>query len=109
MEYLAAASADILTREQATPAAALMQPPLDIPSSNWTAQIHPLHEKVCAEVDDYFLEHWPFPDEKARRKFVGAGFSRVTCLYFPKALERRIHYACRLLTLLFLVDGKKFS
>jgi hypothetical protein len=79
---------------------------IKIPSSDWTAQIHPLHEKVIAEVDGYFLQNWDFPNEKARRKFVAAGFSRVTCLYFPKALDDRIHYACRLLTLLFLIDGK---
>ncbi|KAI0893383.1 Aristolochene synthase in complex with 12,13-Difluorofarnesyl diphosphate [Annulohypoxylon nitens] len=77
---------------------------IHIPSSEWTAQIHPLHEKIIAEVDGYFLQYWPFPDAKARKKFVAAGFSRVTCLYFPKALDDRIHYACRLLTLLFLID-----
>lgn len=76
------------------------------PPSDLTAEIHPLHEQVIAEVDGYFLENWPFPSAKARKKFVAAGFSRVTCLYFPKALDDRIHYACRLLTLLFLVDGK---
>ncbi|KAI1325881.1 Aristolochene synthase in complex with 12,13-Difluorofarnesyl diphosphate [Xylariaceae sp. FL0255] len=75
-----------------------------IPLSTWTASIHPLHERVVKEVDGYFLQHWPFPDEKARKKFIAAGFSRVTCFYFPKALDDRIHFACRLLTLLFLID-----
>ncbi|KAI0883022.1 Aristolochene synthase in complex with 12,13-Difluorofarnesyl diphosphate [Annulohypoxylon maeteangense] len=93
-----------ITQEQAKPAASLTRRGIHVPSSDWTAQIHPLHEKVIAEVDGYFLQHWPFPNGKARRKFVAAGFSRVTCLYFPKALDDRIHYACRLLTLLFLVD-----
>ncbi|KAI0146312.1 Aristolochene synthase in complex with 12,13-Difluorofarnesyl diphosphate [Xylariaceae sp. FL1272] len=74
------------------------------PPSSWEASIHPLHEQIVREVDDYFLQHWPFPDEKARKKFVAAGFSRVTCFYFPKALDNRIHFACRLLTLLFLID-----
>lgn len=63
-------------------------------------------EEVSREVDGYFLQHWNFKDEKARKKFVAAGFSRVTCLYFPEALDDRIHYACRLLTVLFLIDGK---
>ncbi|KAI2601917.1 Aristolochene synthase in complex with 12,13-Difluorofarnesyl diphosphate [Hypoxylon sp. NC1633] len=98
------ASGVSLTQEQAKPAATLMRRAVHNPSSEWTAQIHPLNEKIIAEVDGFFLQHWPFPDEKARRKFVAAGFSRVTCLYFPKALDDRIHYACRLLTLLFLVD-----
>jgi aristolochene synthase len=63
-------------------------------------------EVVTREVDAYFLEHWPFPDETARKKFVNAGFSRVTCLYFPKALDDRIHFACRLLTALLSIDGE---
>ncbi|KAI1443034.1 Aristolochene synthase in complex with 12,13-Difluorofarnesyl diphosphate [Annulohypoxylon stygium] len=93
-----------LAQEQVKPAPAPTRREIHIPSSEWTAQIHPLHEKIIAEVDGYFLQHWPFPDAKARKKFVAAGFSRVTCLYFPKALDDRIHYACRLLTLLFLID-----
>ncbi|KAK7749839.1 carbonyl reductase (NADPH-dependent) ari1 [Cytospora paraplurivora] len=65
---------------------------------------HPLVESVTKEVDGYFLEHWNFETERSRKKFIGAGFSRVTCLYFPKALDDRIHFACRLLTVLFLID-----
>lgn len=76
------------------------------PSSHWKSEIHPREPEVTAEVDGYFLQHWPFPDEKARKKYVAAGFPRVTCFYFPKALDDRIHYACRLLTVLFLIDGK---
>ena len=63
-------------------------------------------EEVSREVDGYFLQHWNFKDEKARKKFLAAGFSRVTCLYFPEALDDRIHFACRLLTVLFLIDGE---
>ncbi|KAK3321250.1 Aristolochene synthase in complex with 12,13 Difluorofarnesyl diphosphate [Cercophora scortea] len=75
-----------------------------VPPSSWTAEIQPQHERVTKEVDGFFLRNWPFPDERARKKFVAAGFSRVTCFYFPKALDDRIHFACRLLTLLFLID-----
>lgn len=78
---------------------------LQYPPSAWTAEIHPLHAEVIPQVESYFLQHWPFPNDRARKKFFAAGFSRVTCLYFPKALDDRIHFACRLLTLLFLVDG----
>lgn len=56
-------------------------------------------------VDDFFAQNWPFESAKAIKKFRAAGFSRVTCHYFPEALDDRIEYACRLLTLLFLVDG----
>jgi hypothetical protein len=71
------------------------------------ALCHPRVDAVTKEVDGYFLDHWPFPDAKSRKKFVAAGFSRVTCLYFPKALNDRIHFACRLLTVLFLIDGRE--
>lgn len=76
-----------------------------IPKSDWTPYCHPRVEEVSREVDGYFLEHWEFPNAKAERVFVNAGFSRVTCLYFPLAKDDRIHFACRLLTLLFLIDG----
>lgn len=79
-----------------------------IPPSEWTAMIHPRAEEVAREVDTYFLEHWNFPDDRARSTFLKAGFSRVTCLYFPLAKDDRIHFACRLLTVLFLIDGGFF-
>ena len=31
---------------------------------------------------------------------------QVTCLYFPMGKDDRIEYACRLLTVLFLIDGE---
>ncbi|KAI0195403.1 Aristolochene synthase in complex with 12,13 Difluorofarnesyl diphosphate [Xylaria flabelliformis] len=68
------------------------------------AEAHPLVHDISKQVDQYFLDHWQFPDEKARKKFVNAGFSQVTCYYFPKARNDRIGFACRLLTVLFLVD-----
>lgn len=77
------------------------------PPSHFEPICHPLMEEVAAEVDGYFLQHWHFENDKAKKKFLGAGFSRVTCLYFPKALDDRIHFACRLLTVLFLIDGKR--
>lgn len=76
-----------------------------IPSSNWTPLIHPRAEEVAREVDGYFLENWNFPNDRAQSVFLKAGFSRVTCLYFPLAKDDRIHFACRLLTVLFLIDG----
>lgn len=76
-----------------------------VPLSSWEPACHPLVESVTQEVDSWFLDNWNFPDEKARRKFVAAGFSRVTCLYFPLAKDDRIQFACRLLAILFLIDG----
>lgn len=80
--------------------------PNGVPPAIFTPICHPLVESVSKEVDGYFLEHWKLDSEKARKRFLGAGFSKVTCLYFPKALDDRIHFACRLLTVLFLIDGE---
>lgn len=76
------------------------------PPSLWTATCHPLVDEISQQVDDYFLQHWDFPNDRARAIFKKAQFSRVTCLYFPRARDDRIHLACRLLTVLFLIDGK---
>ena len=75
------------------------------PSTNWTPMCHPRVDEITKEVDGYFLEHWPFPNKKAEQGFRSAAFSRVTCLYFPLARDDSIHFACRLLTVLFLIDG----
>lgn len=74
--------------------------------SLWKPLCHPRVDEVSLEVDGYFLHHWKFPNEKAAKIFRDAAFSRVTCLYFPLAKDDRIHFACRLLTVLFLIDGK---
>ena len=79
--------------------------PWKIPASAWQSLRHPRSNEVSREVNAYFIQHWPFSDSKAERKFVNAGFPNVTCLYFPLAKDDRIHFACRLLTILFLIDG----
>lgn len=58
------------------------------PPSIFTPICHPLVEEATRDVDGYYLEHWGFPNEKAKKKFVAAGFSRVTCLYFPIGARR---------------------
>ncbi|KAI1176094.1 Aristolochene synthase from penicillium Roqueforti [Nemania sp. FL0916] len=61
-------------------------------------------DRIISEVDQYFLDNWNFTSEKERKKFVVAGFSRVTCMYYPMADDDRIASACKLLTILFLID-----
>ena len=75
-----------------------------IPPSKWQPLNHPRAKEVAKEVNTYFLQHWNFPNAKAETRFLNAGFSDVTCLYFPLAKDDRIHFACRLLTVLFLID-----
>ena len=92
---------------QSTMPSALLGPQAAIPHSHLSPPLcHPLVESVSRDVDGYFLQHWKFENEKARKKFLAAGFPRVTCLYFPKAQDDRIHFACKLLTVLFLIDGE---
>ncbi|KUI59647.1 Aristolochene synthase [Cytospora mali] len=75
-----------------------------VPPSEWAPMIHHRAEEVARDAEGYFLEHWNFPDDRARSHFLKAGFSRATCLYSPLAKDDRIHFACRLLTVLFLID-----
>ena len=92
--------------ETLPPLPSLPTSPPSPPPSYFIPLCHPLVDSVSREVDNYFLANWNFESEKAKKKFIAAGFSRVTCLYFPKALDDRIHFACRLLTVLFLIDGQ---
>ena len=86
-----------------------VSPIMEPPASLLKPMCHPLVEEVTQEVNEYFLEHWKFPDARARKAFVNAEFSRVTSLYFPLGKNERIHFACRLLTLLLLIDGEELT
>ncbi|KAK8872555.1 Aristolochene synthase [Apiospora arundinis] len=72
--------------------------------TRFTPVCHPHVARVQKEVDTYFLENWPFPNSKSRKRFLGADFTRCMCYNYPEALDDRIAVACRLITLLFLVD-----
>ena len=65
---------------------------------------HPRVDAVSQEVDNYFLQYWDFPSADAKKGFLKDGYSRVTYLNYPLAKDDRIHFACRLLTALFLID-----
>lgn len=78
-----------------------------VPPSAWQPLRHPHCEQVSREVNTYFISEWNFPNEKAERRFLAADFPGATCLYFPLAKDDRIHFACTLLTVLFLIDGEK--
>lgn len=45
---------------------------------------HPRVDEVTEEVDGYFLKHWDFPNEKARKKFVAAGFPASPVFTSPR-------------------------
>ncbi|KAL9016829.1 MAG: hypothetical protein Q9185_005826 [Variospora sp. 1 TL-2023] len=90
-----------ILRNKPAPEASL--PPPTLPS-RFKPLCHPREKEVTKEVDQYFIDNWGFENEKQIQKFIDAGFSTVTCWYFPQALDDRIHFACRLLTVLFLID-----
>ncbi|KAL8970448.1 MAG: hypothetical protein Q9197_003798 [Variospora fuerteventurae] len=95
-----------ILRNKPAPEASL--PPPTLPS-RFKPLCHPREKEVTKEVDQYFIDNWGFENEKQIQKFIDAGFSTVTCWYFPQALDDRIHFACRLLTVLFLIDGTSLS
>lgn len=88
-----------------------IEPPIQGQASSiFEPHCHPIVDQASRDVDEFYLKNWKFDNEKAKKKFVAAGFSRVSCLYFPKARDDRIRYVCSLITILFLVDGtSKYS
>ena len=81
---------------------------MDWPKSQLILTCHPHVDQIKQDVDDYFLQHWEFPNEKSRQKFLGAKYPRATCMNFPLTKDDRISFACRLFTVLFLIDGKMY-
>lgn len=86
------------------PAPHASQVPKDLCSTILDIRIHPSTERVVKDVNDYFLEHWPFKTEKHRKRFVDEGYARFMCLGCPLSTEERLHWGCRLLILGFLID-----
>ncbi|KAJ7274038.1 Aristolochene synthase in complex with 12,13 Difluorofarnesyl diphosphate [Mycena rebaudengoi] len=72
--------------------------------TTFAAKIHPHFNQIAIDLDKYFLEHWPFPNKKARQKFVDAKFAYALCIIWPESIDERMVHACFLVTLLFLVD-----
>ncbi|KAK7000163.1 Aristolochene synthase in complex with 12,13 Difluorofarnesyl diphosphate [Favolaschia claudopus] len=75
-----------------------------LPPTIFIPKIHPLREDITQDVNAFFLAHWPFPNEKARKKFVESDFCYALCATWPESLDDRMRHACRLVTLVFLID-----
>ncbi|RYP63293.1 hypothetical protein DL769_007005 [Monosporascus sp. CRB-8-3] len=58
------------------------QPSQDLKPSIFKPLCHPLYPQIAKETDEYFLKHWDFPDEKSRKKFLAADYSRIITLLF---------------------------
>ncbi|KAI5923116.1 terpenoid synthase [Camillea tinctor] len=65
---------------------------------------HPDAYDVVQQVNEFFLENWPFPTEKHRKRFVEEGYAWFVGIDCPLSLDDRIHWGCRLLTTGFLID-----
>ena len=69
-------------------------------------QCHPRADAVCAELDSFFMKHWPFKSQKERNRFFTSQTNRWACYAFPMADDDRFLDTVKVNTLLFLLDGK---
>jgi aristolochene synthase len=78
--------------------------PAGLRPTTLTAEKHPNTAEVVKQVNDFYLENWPFKTEKHRKRFVDEGYAWFVCLNCPLSLDERMHWGCRLLTIGFLID-----
>jgi aristolochene synthase len=86
------------------PAPKASQVPGDLRPTIFTARKHPNTNEVVKHVNNFFLEHWPFKNDKQRERFVDEGYAWFVCINCPMSLDERMHWGCRLLTTGFLID-----
>ena len=79
------------------------------PPTIFDIRCHPQADTVCAELDSFFVKHWPFKSQKERERFLTSQINRFACLVFPMADDDRLLDMVKLNTLLFLLDGKFIS
>lgn len=77
------------------------------PPSRFDLKCHPRADEVCAELDAFFATYWPWPNEKARQKFLDSDTNRWACWSLPLVRDDRVLDSVKVNTLLFLLDGKK--
>lgn len=87
------------------PSNPMYQPDNDPGPTRFAYQTHPRTEEVVAETNAYFLGNWPFRKEAEKKQFVLEDANRWACMAFSMALDDRIVSACKVNTLLFLLDG----
>lgn len=80
------------------------QLPKDLHHTILEARKHPNAVAVVNEVNDFFLQNWPFKTKKHAQRFVDEGYAWFVCINCPLSLDERVHWGCRLLTLGFLID-----
>lgn len=76
------------------------------PSTIFETKCHPEVEDVCARVDGYFLDHWPFPTQQDKDNYKASDLCRWACYALPGSTSDRVDDACKVNILLFLLDGE---
>lgn len=84
------------------------QPVDDAYSTRFATKCHPDAAAVRAELDAFFGEHWPWPSDNAREKFLEADLHGFVCWAYPFARSDRIVDSAKVMTLFFLLDGSLF-
>lgn len=67
-------------------------------------QCHPRADAVCAELDSFFIQHWPFKSQEERNRFLNSQTNRFACWALPLADDDRLLDTVKVNTLLFLLD-----
>ncbi|CAG8974316.1 hypothetical protein HYALB_00006164 [Hymenoscyphus albidus] len=68
------------------------------------ARFHPDADRLRAELNKYILDNWPFPNEKARQKFVKQDITGCTYHLYPEIPSERAFYAGMMIAMGFLND-----
>ena len=79
-----------------------------IPPSAWVGQCYPDGKQVSRDCNKYFLDHWPFASDKARRVFAEQDLPRWHCCQYPVALPDRQLVGAKFMVLMFLIDGQSY-
>lgn len=75
----------------------LLSPPEDcqvpegIRPTFFQAQKHPKESEIVEQVNQFFLEHWPFKTDEHARRFVDEGYAWFACINCPLSLDDRLH------------------
>lgn len=92
--------------EVQSPPPALYTPIDDPGPTRWAVADHPRTKEVTSELDEFFLKHWPWENEKAKARFAVSETNRWACISLPLVADDRIYDLARLNTTLFLLDGE---
>lgn len=74
------------------------------PPTIFDIQCHSRADAVCAELDSFFIQHWPFKSQEERNRFLNSQTNGFACWALPLADDDRLLDTVKVNTLLFLLD-----